>query len=251
MKITCLKILAFLLIITLSCSNNDDNDNQQVIDDGPFPSEGLVAYYLFSDNANDSSTNNYHATDSNIIYETDRDGNEKSAATFNGFNGVITFPHEVRFKPMQSSTLSFWIKTGMQSRYDLFDQRTGSSNSNNHNHGIIVNASEYGNMQYVYPNYNENEGTNINETIPVRDAWTHFVYVKDTTNGEIKIYVNSVEVYSGSFTDQNFEINGNLLLGVNYNETYRFEGNIDDIFMYNRALSSSEITKLFNYLPEE
>ncbi|MFD2727507.1 LamG domain-containing protein [Hyunsoonleella rubra] len=250
MKTTCLKTLAFMLIVTFSCSNNDDGNNQQTVNDGPFPSDGLLAYYLFNNNSNDSSTNSYHATGNNIVYEEDREGNQSSAAAFNGFNAFVVFPEEIRFKPMQSSTLSFWIKTGMQSRYDLFDQRIGSSNSNNHNHGIIVNASEYGNMQYVYPNYNENEGTNINETIPVRDAWTHFVYVKDATNGIMKIYVNSVEVYSGSFTDQDFKINGELLLGVNYNETYRFEGHIDDIFMYNRSLNTSEITKLFNYMPQ-
>lgn len=250
MKTTFLKPLALMLLLTFSCSNNDDTNNQEATDDGPFPSAGLLAYYLFNANANDSSKNSYHAIDSNIIYEEDRHGNQNSAAAFNGFNAVVTFPEAVRFKPMQSATLSFWIKTGMQSRYDLFDQRTGSTTSDSHNHGIIVNASEYGSMQYVYPNYNGNNGTSVNETIPVRDAWTHFVYVKDTDSSTMKIYVNSVEVYSGAFTDQYFDVNGNLLLGVNYNETYRFEGYIDDIFMYNKALNESEITKLFNYMPQ-
>lgn len=250
MKTAFLKPLTFMLLLALSCSNNDDSNNQEIVDDGPFPSEGLLAYYLFNNNANDSSTNSYHATDNSIVYEEDRDGNQSSAAAFNGFNAFVVFPDEVRFKPMQSSTLSFWIRTGMQSRYDLFDQRIGSTTSDSHNHGIIVNASEYGNMQYVYPNYNSNNGTSINETIPFRDAWTHFVYVKDTATSTMKIYVNSVEVYSGAFTDQDFEINGNLILGVNYNETYRFEGYIDDIFMYSKALNTAEITKLFNYMPQ-
>ncbi|PWH81973.1 hypothetical protein DIS18_11940 [Algibacter marinivivus] len=250
MKTIFFKPLTFMLLLVFSCSNNDDSNTQEVVEDGPFPSEGLIAYYLFNDNAKDSSTNSYHATDNSIVYEEDRNGNQSSAAAFNGFNAFIVFPEEVRFKPMQSTTLSFWIKTAMESRYDLFDQRIGSTNSDSHNHGIIVNAAEYGNMQYVYPNYNGNNGTSINETIPIRDAWTHFVYVKDTTIKTMKIYVNSVEVYSGAFSDQNFEINGNLILGVNYNETYRFEGYIDDIFMYSKALDNSEITKLFNYMPQ-
>ncbi|TBN06370.1 LamG domain-containing protein [Hyunsoonleella flava] len=250
MKTTFFKPLAFMLLLVFSCSNNDDSNTQEVVDDSPFPSEGLLAYYLFNNSADDSSSNEYHADDSNVIYEEDRNGVQNSAAAFNGFNAVIAFPNEVRFKPMQSSTLSFWIRTGMQSRYDLFDQRVGSSSSDNHNHGIIMNASEYGNMQYVYPNYNPNNGTGINETIPVRDAWTHFVYVKDTDTNTIKIYVNSVEVYSGAFTDQDFEVNGTLLLGVNYNESYRFEGYIDDIFIYNRALNTADINKLFKYIYE-
>jgi hypothetical protein len=79
--------------------------------------------------------------------------------------------------------------------------------------------------------------------------WQHLVYVADGTI--LKVYVNGIlqlgtdlkvggTVFSN--TDKPLVI-GN---GGGYGENYYFQGAIDDLKMYNRALSSSEVKALFD-----
>jgi hypothetical protein len=86
---------------------------------------GLFAWYPFSANFLDSSENHFDATNYGCAYSTDRFGKANSALSFNGYSSFIVFPDEARFVPYQSTTLSFWIKTGQTTRFDLFNQRSG------------------------------------------------------------------------------------------------------------------------------
>jgi len=94
------------------------------------------------------------------------------------------------------------------------------------------------------------------ETVPQTDTWYHLTAVADTT--EISLYVNGVrekgpalggesnDVIPGEFGTS---VNGHRSLSVGRNApyyNYQFPGTIDDIRIYDRALSESEIQALFH-----
>ena len=222
--------------------NDLTNDN--------FPINGLKSFYKLNNNAIDSGSNNYDATGNNVIYEADRNSNVNSVATFNGVDTFIEFPNAARFQPLTSSTLSFWIKTSQQSRFDLFDQRTGSFATDAYNFGVIFNLQNTGDVYHAYPGYTPSNETSytLNSTTIPDGLWHHLVFIKDTENGVMKLYIDNVEETNTTLIqDFDFIINGTLLLGKNYASSGYFEGSIDDIFIYDRAISTAEVSTLFTY----
>ncbi len=236
-----------VLLTTFGCSNDDDN----TVAKDNYPTNGLKLYYKLDNNTVDSGPNNYNATGTSIVYTRDRNNIASSVATFNGVDAFIAIPDAARFQPLTSSTLSFWIKTDQQSRFDLFDQRTGSFDSDAHNFGVIVNANNPDELLYNYPNYNsEGETSYALRSVTISDGvWHHVVLIKDTENELMKLYLDNIETSSTTLSlDVEFMVNGTLLLGKNYADLSYFEGSIDDIFVYDRALSTNEVSTLFNYV---
>jgi hypothetical protein len=77
------------------------------------------------------------------------------------------------------------------------------------------------------------------------DIWTH---VLTTYNGTtVKFYVNGVMIYSISQTGSTPSNDNSVRIGVNslYNDEW-FDGELDDIGMWNRALSECEVADLYN-----
>ncbi|MEL6123787.1 MAG: LamG-like jellyroll fold domain-containing protein, partial [Bacteroidota bacterium] len=73
------------------------------------------------------------------------------------------------------------------------------------------------------------------------DAWTHVVLVSDPEAEELRLYANGVPfTYSSNeIGDYDFET---LLIGVQRNWSSRwFKGRIDEVKLYNRALSTDEV----------
>ena len=57
------------------------------------PSDGLVAWWLFTGNASDSSGNGNNGTVNGATLTTDRFGNSNRAYSFNGTNSNIRIAH--------------------------------------------------------------------------------------------------------------------------------------------------------------
>ncbi len=87
--------------------------------------------------------------------------------------------------------------------------------------------------------------------------WANITVVFDgsgsTNEDRAKLYINGVQktmTYTGTIpaTTANLSAN-NLYLGSG-NSTEYFTGNLDDVRIYNRALTSEEVAKLYQYAPE-
>ncbi|RCW63734.1 LamG-like jellyroll fold domain-containing protein [Saliterribacillus persicus] len=81
------------------------------------------------------------------------------------------------------------------------------------------------------------------KTIPT-DEWSHLAF---TVSGEtIKVYLNGEETFTGDEFPQIFkEANAAFGLGVNYWDT-PYEGLVDELMIYNYAISQDEIEELGN-----
>ena len=77
--------------------------------------------------------------------------------------------------------------------------------------------------------------------------WYHVAAVVNRTAGTANIYVNGVlQTVSGS-VDTDFNNTGGIYIGEQIgNAVTDFNGTIDDVRIYNRALSAQEIWQLYN-----
>lgn len=213
--------------------------------DDKIPTNGLIAYYPFSGNANDVSGNKSHGGVYNAALTTDRFGNINSAYNFNGLTDYIgaTIPNI----PQGNSprTISGWFKT---------DNAFADPNKSEiciFNYGTLENLKKLSLSIYskgylditTGPNFSSNDFY-LNNFNYSDDSWYFFTLTYDGT--KLSIYVN------GKFVDQkavNLNTVGNMfrigerISGDNVKEG--FKGKIDDIGIWNRVLTQEEISALY------
>lgn len=73
-----------------------------------------------------------------------------------------------------------------------------------------------------------------------QNEWNHWVITKSITTGELVLYINGTEAGRTQDDFQGFSLLESFHLGHN------FMGQVDDIQVYNRALTSTEVIGLFN-----
>ncbi|OQY80120.1 MAG: hypothetical protein B6D41_21595 [Chloroflexi bacterium UTCFX4] len=79
------------------------------------------------------------------------------------------------------------------------------------------------------------------------DAWYHYAVTFDDAADTLKLFLNGAEVGSTTTTIQPEYDSHSVMLGAgteNEDTTFRVWGKIDDVRLYNRALTASEITAL-------
>jgi uncharacterized protein (DUF1800 family) len=76
-------------------------------------------------------------------------------------------------------------------------------------------------------------------------AWQHWAFTKNATTGEMYMYLNGVEVDSGTGRNRPFDEVVDLIIGQRSpDRAYEFLGELSDIRLYGRALSPAEIASL-------
>ncbi len=200
---------------------------------------GLVGYWPFNGNANDVSTNANNGTNNGATLTTDRFGNVNSAYQFN--HNSITLINTPQFNG--SWSISLWYKrsaysTGYANFGALF---TTSSDIQYYGIGmwLIINENQL---------YFQAGGENVlNLEQYVYDTnWHNVIYTYDGVN--LSLYVDSVNKLSAPVVvTSNYTSSFNIGRGFDiFGNDFSFLGNIDDIGIWNRALTPDEITNLYN-----
>jgi hypothetical protein len=201
------------------------DDNEPTIFGG-----SAIAVYKFEDNANDV-TGTYNGTASNISYTSS--GKFNKAAEFNGSSSYISNTSISGFPSGASSrTLSFWVNVegsgvrviggyGNSSTAQYFGLSVGTTNK--------INFLGYGyNQETTY-------------TIP-QNEWVHIVTTYD--GGTQRLYANGSQQYSIARTYNT--VNTELRIGDDlWGTTERFDGKIDQVRIYNGAISDIDVAELY------
>ncbi len=205
------------------------------------PTNGLIAYYAFNGNANDETGRGHHGTVIGATLTTDRFGNANSAYHFNGAGSYIRIPATTDLKSAYLS-ISVWAK------------RTSLSTSWQQ----IISATEQANRYIVGWYDNDIIGSThspasiIKTPISYVDAnWHHIVLSYE--EGQRLLYVDGElkanQTITGPITGYNSGWVGVGMEDENQDGTpdmFGFAGDIDDIGIYNRALTINEVTNLYN-----
>lgn len=205
---------------------------------GNVPVSGLEAWYSFNGNGNDLSGNGNDLTNNGAVPTADRDGNAASAYSFSGSSQylVVNSP-SFSYAQTDSFTVSFWMeKTANQYGIALMQSsstsgqfiwifQTGLTGNCNFGTGKQQSGWTWANSPY---------GLN---------AWEH--YVGTYSGGTMNLYKNGVFVTSSVFAHTGTTQAANpFRIGRSHTGNY-FSGKIDDVGIWNRVLTQSEITALY------
>ena len=210
---------------------------------------GLVGYWPFCGNANDQSGNGNNGTVNGATLTTDRFGNNNSAYSFNGVNNSITIPDNTALRPTNIS-ISCWILSPQLTTGNCIISKTQIGTATGEQYIIGYDMNGKANFQ-IKRNSSCVAGTNwqylyTNDNAITNDIWQHLVCTYDGTT--MKFYKNGMLIQSYVPTAGPIDncSGGTLNIGRFWNNQYYFNGKIDDIGIWNRALTQQEISQLFN-----
>ena len=199
----------------------------------------LVAYYPFNGNANDESSFNNNGTVSGAALVSDRFNNQNSAYQFDGINDYIKVTNSASLNFQNAITINFWIKVGEffeREAYPLshgnWENRLKISITNKHIRWTVKSSSGIKDLD------SETELTlnTLYNVTTVYDGSDYEIYI----NGKL----DALSTFSGSILQTDIDLMiGQILPG---NNQYNFKGVLDDIRIYNYALSLSEIKDLYD-----
>ncbi len=212
-------------------------------------SSGLIAHYKFDGNASDSSGNENNGAVNGAVLTSDRFGNSNSAYSFDGISDYIKIESSGTLS-VSKITVSSWIKLeqnigNTQARIICRQNTNGGKES----WGLEIFGNGYSSSTGNNLTFHSGNGSDAKKLIsPVNleaGKWYHVVAVNDGNNQSIYINANlsSVTPSTGNVYSSN---NAPIHIGkTNPGNTFFFPGDIDDIRIYNRALSDSEIQELY------
>lgn len=230
----CFLLLAFLSLFTV---------NAQV--PGYVPSQNLQAWWSFSGSSNDQSGNGNNFTNNGATLSTDRNSASNSAYNFDGVDDYMALnTPSFAFGEDSSFTISFWTYFNNMNGGWVFGHGLTQGNGGAGKFCQFFNATSTGDIQW---RANKQGSTWLIALASyTTNTWDHWVCVYH--NKLMTIYKNGV-----SAGTQNFTYTGTgtstfpFRLSTNFQSSgSNFPGKIDDLGVWNRALSQSEITDLYN-----
>ena len=211
------------------------------------PTSGLIGYWPFNGNANDESGRGHNGIVTNATLTTDMNNKAGSAYYFNG-NGSITIPYHKDFDFSKCKQYSYgcWINnsaSGVQAYIgkDAPSCQNNSFNFQEYYDGKLVNAMHGSDCWNVYP-------TNVSLGI---NQWHHVLVSTDSLSTSIYIdgaLIRKDQMKAPMWGDYARSIVFGAWPSVSGNERF-VRGKIDDVVIYNRALTANEVRTIYNIRP--
>jgi hypothetical protein len=203
-----------------------------------FLKKGLVAYYPFNGNAKDESGNGNDGEVKGAAFALDRHGNSAEACLFAGKN-TIDCNKEWADQIKNRITLSAWMRPSFFSGW-----------------GMIVNKDPAGATDGAWflginneqPSFCINGVIMTHNTELSKEIWHHIAGIYD--GKLIALYVDGMRVATKQVSLETREISPtsiNVHIGSSNGSDYFFIGQIDDVRIYNRALSEAEVKELYEF----
>ena len=196
--------------------------------------DGIVAYYPFSSNAIDESSNSHDGTVVNATLSYDRFGSNNSSYSFDGDDYINT-----NIKLLNGDkSISIWFKPNESMKNVEFNVIAGFHAVTDNRFYIGVSEGKFviglGDDAYEF------------DLLDTTMKWHHFVLVSDENKG--LVYQNGTYAGTVSWNGKNDGNGNDLNIGRGGGTDNRyFNGIIDDVSIYNRVLSELEIKVLYDY----
>ncbi|MFC2125408.1 DUF4493 domain-containing protein [Bacteroidota bacterium] len=208
--------------------------------------DGLLALYPFNGNANDESGNGNHGVIiESVEFGNDRKGKENSAAGFSP--GYIEVPNNTQLSSISQLTIASWIYVEAP-YYDYvpilckLDYWTGEESFQ---YRLMWNTAN----SWLFLGFatSSTEWQDLYVTLSTTDQplqeWFH---VAGTYDGQMcRYYINGIEIGSITYSSAIFSNDFNINIGRDPHGGVQYlAGYLDDLCIYNRALTPEEIAVL-------
>ena len=198
------------------------------------PPSGLVVWWPGDGNANDIAGANSGVLQNGATFAPGQVG---QAFSLDGFDDFIEVPNSASLGITDEITIDAWVKIASPGgqffpQHYVIDSRDGIGGG----YGLNVDTEL---IQFwigdFFPNYPS--------TVQV-GQWHHVAGTYDGSN--MVVYVDGVVMGSFSPTTNLIPSTAPLFIGQRFTFTERFDGLIDEVEIYGRALAASEIQAIFN-----
>jgi hypothetical protein len=224
------------------------------------PQQGLVGEYLFKQNSIDQSTFRNHGVVMGATPVRGHKGKSVSAYHFNGIDQYITIPHasQNNFVYGQDFSISMWVAVD-SGQTDLSAglndiMRKWRGDTQGYPFAIVYyNTTAPADIRnkFGFVRYDGSicrDSPQIYSAVTMGTDFVHLVFLKQ--GDIIKLYLNGELISEATDTMQSEQTCGShndsaITLGTRANKVRYFSGKIDDLRLYNRALTLDEIKLLF------
>jgi uncharacterized protein (TIGR02145 family) len=220
------------------------------------PTDGLVGWWPFNGNAHDESGNGNDGLVDGAVLTEDRYGNNKLAYYFNGGGNEILIKHKPELNILPA-TISVWFKSSNNKDYLFLVNKYGCGSGNGYS--CHLNKGKPSAYYYNVKNGGVSGAIDVDDEILnlaiVTDGnWHNYTISVDSS--ELRQYIDGeflkatfwTGIWSETTTGQDLHFGRYAEEGlcVNFNLDYFFEGSLDDIGIWNRALTPLEVENLYN-----
>jgi hypothetical protein len=213
----------YTVVVSNDFGSVESGDLEVVISDTLM--NGLIAWYPFDQNTSDMSGNGYHGT--SVNGPSLATGKFNKALLFDGIDDFFRIPTEVLLNRHGQGTISLWFYSSkLDSRY-LFSAHSPGR------YYIAFNSFVVGDPAEIH--------TVSSLTI---NQWYIATLLWSSPTNSAKFFING----QFQFEATNYQLHSNpamVLLGSHNGTHEYFGGLIDDVRIYNRALSTAEVQALY------
>ena len=205
-----------------------------------FGDSSCLALYQLDGNANDKS-GNYNGTASNVTYS---QGYINNGGVFNGSSSYISVDGSI-LNSLTAASYTAWVYykgTGSGQSYGhIVSGGATNSTASGKAFGMAVRNSD--DLLYIWASNSE---TSFTSTALPENVWTHLAVTN--SGGTAKMYMNGSLIHTSNPTSLAFNSSSNnLRIGEYfYNGSHHFYGEIDQVRIFNKVLSASEVLTLYN-----
>jgi hypothetical protein len=199
--------------------------NYWALDEG----SGTTAY--------DSSGNGNNGTLSNAAW--DANGKIKGCLAFNGVKSYVSMNNSLS----NDFSISFWVQTTQTGALGQWWQGNGLVDG-----FVAANTNDFGTSLSGghFALGVGNPDTTIVSTVPINDGgWHQCVATRTMATGTLELYVDGVWQATGTGNTNSLSSATSLRMGCRQTGGNYFQGNLDDVRIYSRALGSNEVTALY------
>ncbi|MFK8030337.1 MAG: LamG-like jellyroll fold domain-containing protein [Gammaproteobacteria bacterium] len=165
-------------------------------------------------------------------------GQLDGALQFDGLNDQVSVPHSEDLSLTEALTITAWIKVSggpVSLGHRILSKETPGLNDN---YWLSTQADRLwlgiGGEMFL-------EGQSLSDNV-----WYHVAATYDALAGEVRFYVDGVESTVQSTTAVISANEETLLIGSNWEQSKTWRGDLDDVRIYNRALSLEEIVDVMS-----
>lgn len=233
------------------------------------PSNGRVSCWKAENNANDSIGTNNGTLQNGVTFVAGKDG---QAFHFNGSNQFVQIPHaaDLNMERTNTFTIGSWIRT-TETAHNMMLVTKQVNSGQYHGYGLLISNGESpacdasnptapgaGQLDVfldaaVSSNCPPDHYIAVRGTSHLNDGQWHYVamtYAGTSTAAGVKLYVDGVlesSLIQSDTLDSNSILNNvPFTIGSRENGGVPFSGELDEVQVWNRALTAQEIADVYN-----
>jgi hypothetical protein len=228
-------------VVNIAISNTNDNPKG-----GGNSEPGLIAYYPFDDGSGNIASEKMIQNNGTIFgAQWTNNALLGKALNFTGPNNYIEIPDNAVLNPTDAITVSVWVKlnkTVAEQTYQYIIINKSNWN-NKEGYQLLFNKPYTNNLIFRILYENTYKDVAWDASNLKKDVWYHIVGAYDKSKSELSLYVDGY-LKNVNFLNTPIDVTINKLYISGTGNNY-FDGSIDEVKVYFKALTDEEIMDLY------